>query len=94
MKNEQVIKEIPLLVTNYLTLLLILLNKQKNEESKKLKQALKNEVSCNFIDSDEEDEESEEENIGAKLLNTYNRKLLKLGNKLNMDDYDDVTNEV
>jgi hypothetical protein len=75
-------------------MLLILLNKQKNEESKKLKQALKSEVSCNFIDSDEEEEESEEENNGAKLLNTYNKKLLKLGNKLNMEDYDDITNEV
>ncbi len=94
MKNEQVIKDLPDLVTEYLTLLLLLLNKQKSEESKKLKQALKNEVSCNFIDSDDEDEESEEEDMGAKLLNTYNKKLLKLGNKLNMDDYDDITNEV
>jgi DNA-binding MurR/RpiR family transcriptional regulator len=74
-------------------MLLILLTKQKNEESKKLKQALKNEVSCNFIDSDEEDEESEEE-IAAKILNTYNTKLMKLGNKFNMDEYDDITNEV
>jgi hypothetical protein len=94
LKNEQVIKDLPDLVTEYLTLLLLLLNKQKSEESKKLKQALKNEVSCNFIDSDDEDEESEEEDMGAKLLNTYNKKLLKLGNKLNMDDYDDITNEV
>jgi hypothetical protein len=75
-------------------MLLLLLNKQKNEESKKLKQALKNEVSCNFIDSDEEDEESEEENFGTKLLNSYNKKLMKLGNKLNMNEYDDITNEV
>jgi hypothetical protein len=75
-------------------MLLILLNKQKNEESKKLKQALKSEVSCNFVDSDEEDEESEEENLGAKYLSSYNKKLQKLGNKLSLDDYDDVTNEV
>ena len=33
------------------------MNKQKNEESKKLKAALKNEINCNFIDSDEEDDE-------------------------------------
>ena len=83
-----------MLVTNYLTMLLLLLNKQKNEESKKLKQALKNEVSCNFIDSDEEEDESEEENFGAKLLNSYNKRLMKLGDRLNMNEYDDITNEV
>lgn len=95
LKNEQIVKEVPNLLPNYLNLLLILLNKQKQEESKKLKQALKNEVSCNFIDSDdEEDEESEEENIGAKLLDNFNKKLHKLGDKFNMDDYDDYSNEV
>ena len=63
-----------------------------------MKAALKNEINCNFIDSDEEDDESEDENINVKI-NNINKMLNKdvekiLSKKMNIDDYDDYTNEV
>ncbi len=92
------VKEVPELVQKYLGLLLILLNKQKNEESKKLKAALKNEINCNFIDSDEEDDESEDENLNVRI-NNFNKILNKdmekiLSKKMNIDDYEEYNNEV
>ncbi len=48
--------------------------KQKNEESKKLKTALKNELECNFIQSDEEDEnddDDEEDDVNNNIGEMY-----------------------
>lgn len=58
---------------NLLNVLFYLLTKQKNEESKNLKNVMKEETECHFIESEGEDEfssdEEEEENGSNKILN-------------------------
>ena len=100
MKSEFLVKQIPDQYSKLLTILHVLLARQKNEESKKLKSALKNEVNCNFIDSDEEGEDSDEEendNFNNKI-NEMNEMLSKdmekLYKKMEIDEYNGYTNDV
>jgi hypothetical protein len=83
------------LLEKFLFFLFSFLIKQKNAESKKLKAALKNELECNFIMSDEEDENDEVEDEGAfnasemypifLILNRkkLSKKIQKMNNNMN-----------
>jgi hypothetical protein len=95
-KNNELLQQIPELITKFLEFLLILLNKQQSEESKSLKTALKGEIYCNFIDSDEEegDEEDEEEVRIEHLNKIISKDVEKIYKKLDMDDYSGYSNEV
>jgi hypothetical protein len=60
---------------------------------------LRSEIQCNFIDSDEEEdvESEEEENVQSKIKtinNLLSNNFAKLYEKINMEDYDDYTDEV
>lgn len=98
-KSEYLVKQIPDQINKLLSIMQLLLSKQKHEESKKLKTALKNEVNCNFIESDEEEENSDEENdeINSKI-NEMNEMLSKdmekLYKKMDIEEYNGYTNEV
>lgn len=100
LRNEGLLKQIPEYINKFLHFLLILLNKQKHEESRSLKQVLKKEIHCNFIDSDEEDEdsdESENEEINSQIMNInkmLSKDMEKIYNKFNIDEYSGYTNEV
>lgn len=99
LRNEHLMRQIPEYINKFLNFLLVLLNKQKTEESKTLKTALKKEIHCNFIDSDEEEEEdeSEDEGINHKLQNInkiLSKDMEKLYKKFEIDEYNGYSNEV
>lgn len=98
-KNELLLQQISYLINKFLYFLFILLQKQKTEESKSLKAALKGELFCNFIDSDEEQSDDEEDNEGEESRIKNLNKIIsddmeKLYKKLDMDEYDGYSNEV
>lgn len=98
-RSEYLINQIPDDISKLLTILQVILSKQKHEESKKLKTALKNEVNCNFIESDEEEEESDEEkdqfnNRINEMNEMLNKDMEKLYKKMDIDEYNGYTNEV
>ena len=58
---DEILMEIPNTYTKIISQLFSLLYKQKSEESKKMKQMLSKEFECNFVDSDDEEGENEQE---------------------------------
>lgn len=59
LSNDVVFPQIAQFFNKIIAQLFTLLFRQKNEESKKMKQMLNKEFECNFVESDEEEEEGE-----------------------------------
>lgn len=60
-------------VKQFLTFIFTYLIKQKQEESKKVRKALKDEIECNFVDSDDDEtygDEDENEQSGQMKGNS------------------------
>lgn len=68
--NPHIVNQLYAYKNNLLNVLFYLLMKQKNEEIKNLKNVMKEETNCHFIDSDgEEESSSEEEDDANKVSN-------------------------
>jgi hypothetical protein len=89
------IKNYPELIQKILNLLLVMLQKQKQEESKNLKTLMKKEINCNFI-SDEEEVDSDNEDIDIRIMNLnkyISKDLEKLYSRMQGDDIDSYSTE-
>ncbi len=58
--SNQLFEEVKDYLFHMLNLIVLILYRQRNEESKTLKISLKKELDCNFVDSDKEDEDGGE----------------------------------